>query len=163
MSPERGVGAVRTIVEIIPAETREHTGKLIKQYVEKGATIMSDESPAYSSLIARYNHLTVNHSIEFSTDSGVSNNQAESYFSRMRRLVIGQVHRITPKYMNDYMNEVAWREDVRRTPTSQQVSMLVSMTMKKPSEWWNGYWQRKHRSHEVLFVPSSRKTPEVTA
>jgi hypothetical protein len=84
----------------------------------------------------------------------VNNNQAESYFARLRRLIIGQVHRAAPKYMHDYMSEVAWREDVRRTPTSRQVSSLVTMSMKKPSTWWNGYWQGRSRAHEVLFVPS---------
>lgn len=101
----------------MPTESREFAQELAKRYVKRGAHIMIDEHPAYGMFMAKYEHETVNHSIEFSTDEGMSNNQAESFFSRMRRMVAGQVHRITPKYMLDYVTEVAWREDVRRINT----------------------------------------------
>ena len=113
---------------------------------------MTDEHPAYGMFMAKYEHETVNHSIEFSTDEGVNNNQAESFFSRMRRMVVGQLHRITPKYMLDYVTEVGWREDVRRINTKGQVQALMSMTNSSMSKWWRGYWQGKHRADEIYFV-----------
>lgn len=51
------------------------------------------------------------------------------YFSRLRRLVIGQVHRVTPAYVFDYASEVAWREDHRRARTSSQVIDILGSTM----------------------------------
>lgn len=152
VDPKGGTGSIRTIVEVVRAENAEWANKLAKKYISKGANVMTDESNAYSEYMARYKHETVNHSNMFSTDDGVNNNQAESYFSRMRRMVIGQVHRVTPKYMLDYVSEVAWREDIRRTPTSVQVKGLLGMALKKRSRWWCGYWQRHHRAQEIMFV-----------
>src|SRR6516225_5454706 len=37
-------------------------------------------------------------------------NQAESWFSRLRRAEIGQHHRISGRYLYQYPNEMAWRE-----------------------------------------------------
>ena len=149
-----GLGAIRSIVQIVPAENQLFANHLAKSFIKKGATVMTDESPAYSLYMARYQHATVNHSVEFSTDDGVNNNIAESFFSRMRRLVIGQVHRVTPKYMLDYMTEVSWREDSRRTSTALMVRDLLGKTQKTRSRWWRGYWQGYKRADEILFVPA---------
>ena len=146
-------GAIRTIVEVVPAESAEWAKKLADKYVKHGATVMTDEHPAYGQFAAKFKHATVNHSIEFSTDEGVNNNHAESFFSRMRRMVFGQVHRVTPKYMLDYVTEVAWREDWRRIQTSEQVRSLIRMSTYTKSKWWRGYWQGKKRAEEIFFAP----------
>lgn len=151
VDPNGKVGAVRTIVEIVKAENAENAEALAARYIKEGAHIMTDESGAYGQFMKLYEHQTVNHTVEFSTDEGVNNNQAESFFARMRRMVIGQVHRITPKYMFDYMSEVAWREDVRRVNTRSQVGALIAMTSKSTSKWWSRYWQGDHRADEIFF------------
>lgn len=151
VSDEPGAGALRSIVQVVPAESAEYVRGLVRKYIAKDAIVMTDEHPAYGMLTATHDHQTVNHSVEFSTDAGVNNNQAESYFSRLRRLVIGQVHRVTPAYMFDYASEVAWREDRRRSRTSSQVIDVLGATMRKPSAWWRGYWQGRRRGREILF------------
>lgn len=152
LSPERGKGAVRTIVEIVPVEDERHVSALSRKYVKRGATVMTDECPAYSRLIARYKHYTVNHTQEFSTPKGISNNQAESFFARMRRLEVGQIHRLAPKYMLEYTMEIAWREDTREMSPSAMVKNLAAKTLKSLSTGWRRYWQGEHRAIEVLFV-----------
>jgi transposase-like protein len=152
-STKKGRGAVRTIVECVPAEDVTAVNLLAKLYLGENVTIMTDEHPAYVSLAARYEHFTVNHGTEFCTDDGVSNNQAESFFTRARRLVVGQIHRITPKYMLDYANEIAWREDVRRQPTKLQIADLMAAVLNSgTSTWWRGYWQGHHREAEIVFT-----------
>ncbi|WP_186510766.1 IS1595 family transposase [Caenimonas sedimenti] len=152
---EDGEGAVRTIVAVVPRESAEHVEPLIQRHVKKGSKVMTDELAAYGRLSMLYDHQTVNHSKEFSTKpkGGVNNNLAESYFARFRRMVIGQTHRVTPKYMFDYTSEVAWREDMRRCSPSLQVKTLLTASLKKPSVWWRGYWQGQNRSTEILFDP----------
>ncbi|WP_287698121.1 transposase, partial [Accumulibacter sp.] len=65
-------------------------------------------------LHARYAVRRVNHSQEFRADDGTTNNLAESYVSRFRRFHIGQIHKVAPKYLDNYANEMAYREDTRR-------------------------------------------------
>lgn len=76
--------------------------------------VRTDECPVYISFSAHFKHETVEHSKEYSTINGVSNNQAESFFSRPRRSEYGVFHRMMARYMRDYMLEMAWREDNRK-------------------------------------------------
>lgn len=161
-----GKGATRTIVEVVKAEERNVLQRLAHKYVEEGSTIWTDELGGFVEYSLSYDHRTVNHKKEFSTKEGVSNNHAESYHSRMRRMVIGQAHRVTPKFMLDYVNEVAWREDVRRLTCKQQVLNLLSKVVKAPiSPWYAGYYQRKPRCarEEILFTANGPEDPVVMA
>ncbi|MDU7070930.1 MAG: transposase [Campylobacter ureolyticus] len=44
----------------------------------------------------------------------MNNNQSESYNSRFRRMLYGQIHRVGVLYLSNYANEVAYREDAKR-------------------------------------------------
>lgn len=153
--PEPGMGARRTIIAICASENELCATELASLYVEPGATIMTDENAAYNRLDIEYDHKTVQHAIEFSTEDGVSDNQAESYFSRMRRYVLGVSHRIEAKYMADIATEMAWREDVRKMTEGQKRDVLLKAVFNSGlSRWWRGYWQGYHRSGELLFGPA---------
>jgi hypothetical protein len=136
---------------------------LVKQLVASSSTIRSDELSAYGNLKYQgFVHETVNHSVEFSSDEGFNQNQAESFFSRMRRACIGVYHRITPKYMLDYACEVAWREDFRRDDTQSQFTKLVSRVFAsgRSTDFLN-YCRRGHkRKYEILFqAPAATSEP----
>jgi hypothetical protein len=59
------------------------------------------------------------HSVAYK-DEDVCTNQAESYFSRLRRAEIRTHHHIAGPYLIAYANEMAWREDNRRVPNGTQ-------------------------------------------
>jgi len=70
-------------------------------------------------------------------------NQAESYFSRLRRAEIGTHHHISGRYLHQYASEMAWREDHRREPNGSQFMLMAGAAMTHPvSRQWAGYWQR---------------------
>ena len=148
----QGKGADRTIVEICRSENARDAEAIAKKWIRRGATVHTDEWTAYGNFkLLGYKHASVNHQVEFSTDDGVSDNQAESYFSRLRH-GIWRYHRITPRYMLDYCCEMAWREDVRRRNTLQQLKTLVTRVFGAgPSSDWRGYWQGNNRPMELLF------------
>lgn len=148
-----GLGAARTVVAICRSENTADIEALVRQHVAGQATIRSDELPAYGNLkLMGYLHEVVNHSEEFSTDEGVNQNQAESFFSRMRRACIGVYHRITPRYMLDYACEMAWREDVRRKATKGQLeNLLARICGAGLSADWMNYCRGNKRKAELLF------------
>jgi ISXO2-like transposase domain len=85
----------------------------------------------------------VNHSAEYVSDDGATVNQAESWFSRLRRAEMGIHHRISGQYLYQYANEMAWREDHRREPNGLQWRRVIRAALHHPkSEIWRGYWQR---------------------
>jgi ISXO2-like transposase domain len=75
-------------------------------------------------------------------DEDACTNQAESFFSRLRRAEIGQHHRIGV-HLHQYAGEMAWREDNRRKPTGAQFMLCAGAAAVHPvSRRWAGYWQR---------------------
>lgn len=113
---------------------RDHVGTL--------ATIYADEGTGWDALHAGWDTKRVNHSVAF-MDEGVCTNQAESYFSRLRRMEVGTHHHIAGPYLNAYANEASWREDNRRVPNGSQAVMVAGAALaSKVSRKWAGYWQR---------------------
>ncbi len=151
-----GKGATRTVVAVCRSENNVDVEALIRKHVAAPSTIRSDEMHAYCNVkLMGYTHEVVNHSVEFSSDEGYNENQAESFFSRMRRACIGIYHRITPKYMLDYATETAWREDVRRKDTRTQMAELFSRVSRAGlSRDWINYCHGNRRQVELLFQGS---------
>ena len=113
---------------------RDHVGTL--------ATIHADEGTGWDALHAGWDTKRVNHSVQF-MDKGVCTNQAESFFSRLRRMEVGTHHHIAGPYLNAYASEMAWREDHRRVSNGHQAALVTHSTMAAPvSRQWAGYWQR---------------------
>lgn len=151
--PEPGMGASKTITVICMAENETYALDLAKHFIEPGSTVMTDENPAYSQFSKWFEHKAVNHSEEFATVDGINENQAESYFSRLRRYVLGVAHRIHPKYMADIAAEMSWREDTRRNTQLEKLHMLLGAVFANGrSKWWRGYWQGINRDGELLWM-----------
>jgi transposase-like protein len=116
---------------------------LIRQHVASGTVIHADEAAGWDRLHASYPMLRVNHSREFKSEAGACTNEAESFFSRLRRAQYGIHHRIAGPYLDQYANEMAWREDNRRVPNGMQWRWIGRAALRNPkSEKWCGYWQR---------------------
>lgn len=116
---------------------------IIANTVEAGSTIYADDAGAWNPLHDRYLTKRINHE-ECYSDGEACTNHAESFFSRMRRAEIGTHHHIAGPYLNAYADEMAWREDQRRTSNGQQYLTLVSAAARAPvSRQWKGYWQRR--------------------
>lgn len=113
---------------------RDHVGTL--------ATIHVDEGAGWDALHAGWETHRVNHSVQF-MDKGVCTNQAESYFSRLRRMEVGTHHHIAGRYLASYAREAAWREDNRRVHNGGQAMLVAGAAMGSAvSRQWKGYWQR---------------------
>lgn len=114
----------------------------IKARVEKGSTIHADEGIGWDKLCAKFPVKVINHSLAYSTDEACTN-QAESFFSRLRRAELGQHHRISGIYLGRYAGEMAWREDHRRKPNGTLFSIVAKRAgVMGQSVDFCGYWQR---------------------
>lgn len=114
----------------------------IRQHVAPGSVVHADEAPGWDRLNAYYDMRRINHSQSYSRD-GACTNQAESFFSRMRRAELGQHHHISGKYLLAYACEMAWKEDNRRVANGSQHETVTAAALAHPvSRKWAGYWQR---------------------
>ncbi len=135
---ERG-GATRTYVAATEAEGVAH----VAANVERGATVHADEASHWDKLAAYFPIKRVNHQEAYSKD-GACTNQAESFFSRLRRAEIGIHHHIAGKHLSAYAAEMAWREDMNRQPNGHQFAMAVgAAAAAEKSARWCGYWQSR--------------------
>lgn len=150
--PENQAGGRRSVVVMrerggrtLPfVMAREADGvALVRKHVQPGTVVHADEAGGWDALHAHYEVRRINHSVAFSLD-GACTNQAESYFSRLRRAEWGQHHHISGRYLGAYAGEMAWREDTRRQPNGALHQLAAAAALGHPvSRVWAGYWQRK--------------------
>ena len=115
---------------------------LANENVSRTATMSADEASHWDLLHAGWSVDRVNHS-EVYSDHGKHTNMVESFFSRLRNMIEGQHHGVSPKYLHQYANHAAWLEDNRRTDNGTLAKIVVSNAMVSPvSRNWKGYWQR---------------------
>lgn len=144
-------GGVKTLTFVIKSENQTDVSALAATFITQGSTICADESTAYDPLHAKFDTRRVNHSIEYRSDDGITNNLAESYFSRFRRMQYGQMHKFGNLYLANYANEAAYREDTRRWPNGKIFSDISRKCAKtKTHHDWCGYWQGNKRDQERL-------------
>lgn len=86
----------------------------ISAMVTTGASIYSDEWTAYKTLNRRgYTHTTVNHSKLEYVRGHVSTNAVEGFWSQLKRSIDGTYHAVSPKYLQLYLDEFAFRYSYR--------------------------------------------------
>ena len=122
---------------------QEHEGvDIAANVVKPGSKIYADEANHWGGLQRRFPMGRINHEYAFSLD-GAHTNNVESYFSRLRRMIRGQHHQVSPQYLHQYANEAAWKEDHRREANGALAGRVISLSMASPvSRSWKGYWQR---------------------
>jgi transposase-like protein len=115
---------------------------MVRARVAPGTVVHADEAGGWDRLHAHYDMRRINHSVAFSLN-GACTNQAESFFSRLRRAELGQHHHISGKYLGAYAGEMAWKEDNRRVANGEQHEVVAGAALSHPvSRLWAGYWQR---------------------
>ena len=111
--------------------------------IEAATVIYADEASHWDTLHARWPVKRINHSIQYSDLNGTHTNLAESFFSRLRRMVTGQHHFVSPRYLAAYAAHAAWLEDHRRLDNGALTHRALGLAMAHPvSRQWKGYWQR---------------------
>lgn len=114
----------------------------VEKIVQPGATVHADEAGHWDALHVKYATRRINHQVAYSLN-GACTNQAESFLSRLRRMVVGQHHHVSPQYLHAYASQAAWKEDHRRESNGALTYRTIGLAMASPvSRQWAGYWQR---------------------
>lgn len=128
----------------IPAVFRSEGAALawIKSRIQPGTLVNADEALSWNGLASKYEMRRINHQESYS-DGEACTNQAESYFSRLRRAEMGHHHHISGPYLLRYAQEASFREDARRVDNGAQVRRVTELALKRgPSIDFAGYYQR---------------------
>jgi len=114
----------------------------VRKTVVPETIIHADEASHWDALHSQFEIHRINHSQTYS-DGYACTNQAESFFSRLRRMEVGTHHHIAGPYLASYAAEASWREDNRRVSNGGLAAMVAEAAMgSQVSRQWKGYWQR---------------------
>jgi transposase-like protein len=117
----------------------------IRNRVAPQTELYADEAGSWNELAGRFTLHRINHQEAYSLrdEAQTHTNNAEGFFSRMRRAEIGHHHHVAGPYLIRFAQEASWREDHRREANGQQVDRVVALAMaNRPSVDFCGYWQR---------------------
>ena len=149
---ENRTGKRRVVVTLRQREGRTHTYvvqseaegvSIAERVARKGSIFYADEATHWDALHANLVAHRINHSEAYSYYDGVNTNQAERFFSRLRLMVSGQHHHVSPQYLYQYANHAAWLEDHRRRSNGSNANAILGGALNHPvSRVWKGYWQK---------------------
>ena len=111
--------------------SKETIHSVIKQYVEKGSTICSDDHKSYLGLdLEGYKHSRVIHSKDEYVVGNIHTNSIESCWAVLKRGIYGTFHHISDKHLGLYVDEFAFRLsacNVKRDTADRLVTMAGNM------------------------------------
>lgn len=114
----------------------------VAKVVSADSEVHADEASHWDALHAKFRAYRINHQVAYSLN-GACTNQAESFLARLRRMVDGQHHHVSPQHLHQYAAHAAWMEDHRRLDNGALAKRVVALAMGHPvSRNWKGYWQR---------------------
>lgn len=125
------LGVVETEGElrVVHVENRKMgtTQKIVRQHVEPGSTLVTDEGTEYKGLDGDYAREKVNHSKgQYVNEDGYHTNTAESVWALLKRQIVGVHHWVSPKHLQKYANEMAWRFNRRDMKASPRMNDMFA-------------------------------------
>ena len=133
----------RTVTTVARAEADGVA--FVKAVVTNGSQVHADEASHWDALHAKFETFRINHSEAYSKD-GACTNQAESFLARLRLMIGGQHHHVSPQHLHQYATHAAWMEDHRGEDNGQLCHRALGLALAHPvSRAWKGYWQRNTR------------------
>jgi len=116
-------GKVRASV-IAKTDTASLDG-FVRENVEAGATVFTDEHSGYRHLSASFRHQSVRHGVGEYVNGMAHTNGIESFWAMLKRGYKGTYHKMSAKHLSRYVIEFAGRHNVRDLDTLAQMAMLA--------------------------------------
>ncbi len=122
------------MTKVVPNVKRKTLQPIIKDNIEKGSTVHTDELPSYSTLSdCGYKHQTVNHGAGEYVRDNVHVNGLEGYWSNLKKSISGTHVHVSKRHLSKYSNEFEYRYNSRQHP-SQMFPELISTFPKKRNQ-----------------------------
>ena len=115
----------RVAASVVSNLSAETVRPFIEKHIQQGTALMTDEFTTYHKTRKGYTHRAVNHSSGLFVRGKVHTNTIEGFWSQLKRSLSGTYHAVSPKYLQHYVDEFAYRYSKRAWPTSLFFPMLA--------------------------------------
>lgn len=124
--PVFGLLSDGTVNTEVVKDTKASTLKpIIKDMVTKGCILVTDEHNGYAGCKLDYEHVVVNHKRGEYVNNGLSTNALEGFWSLLKRGIYGIYHHTSPKHLQKYCDEYAYRFNTRKLSDSERFAYSV--------------------------------------
>jgi hypothetical protein len=124
------LGMVETGGELRIAHTESRkistTQDVLLPNVEQGSTLVTDEGGEFKGFERDYKRVTINHRRGEYARDGYHTNSIESVWALLKRQIVGIHHWVSPKHLQKYANEMAWRYNRRDMKPSPRMNDLFA-------------------------------------
>lgn len=103
----------RVLVKVIQSTDRKTLHSEVKEKVETGSNLFTDEWLSYRGLDSDYIHQVINHGIEYVKDN-VHTNGIENFWSLLKRTIKGTYVSVEPFHLERYLAEQTFRFNERK-------------------------------------------------
>lgn len=125
---ERG-GRIR--VRVIPSRRGPALSREVRANVNPASILFTDDWQAYRPLRREYlDHRIINHSAGLYANGSTHTNTIEGFFGNLKTGMRGAYKKVSPRYLQSYLNEYAWRYNHRRSGRGMFESLLLRATSK---------------------------------
>lgn len=121
---EKALSHVR--LRIVPSTSVGSVLPVVRENVEPGSEIMSDQMPAYTGLRDDYVVESVNHAAEEYVRGRVHTNGIENFWSLLKRTLGGTYVSVEPFHLARYLDEQAFRFNERKATPSERFRKIAS-------------------------------------
>lgn len=105
----------RSVIKHVKSSGSRSLVPHISASVDRSADVFTDQYAVYKAIpkMGFSSHTTVNHSKLEYVRGNVHTNTIEGFWSQLKRSVDGTYHAVSPKYLQNYLNEFAFRYNFR--------------------------------------------------
>jgi transposase len=122
-----------TVTRVLPRRGRKEVMGAIFQWVKPGSRIATDEAGAFRELgEVGYMHGTVNHRAKEYVSGQVHTNTIEAFWSHVKRSLSGTYVSVSKKWLQTYLWEFEYRQNLRRSPHLMFELLLQSFPRPEP-------------------------------
>jgi transposase-like protein len=119
----RETGKIRALV--IGRRQLNNIARTITYNVTPGSTLMTDDWGGYKGLDKIYDRKSIDHKKWIYADGDTTTNRVENFWSHLKRGLHGTYIHVTPKHLNRYVQEFAFRFNHRNLAVQPQIDAII--------------------------------------
>lgn len=117
--------------EIVPNTKGKTLTTVIKNMVKEGSIVVSDGWRGYSQVHKNYEHKSIPHNKGQYVKDNYHTNSIEGFWSLLKRGILGIYHSVSPKHLQKYCDEFAFRYNMRDETEGFKFNLALHCTIDK--------------------------------